>query len=374
MEFQAINERNRAANVEAQTLMSALMPLLDLLSMAATAVVVGFGGFLVLSYDPPLVSVGVIVSFLTYVRRFYQPIRELSQLFGELQSALAGAERIFDLLDTKPAILDAPDAIELPPMRGAIQYDDVFFHYLEGEPVIQGVSLEMAPGETVALVGPTGSGKTTLASLLVRFYDVESGAIRVDGHDLRKVKLASLRGQIGLVLQDTFLFSGTVMGNVRYGRPEATDDEVIEATRLANAHQFVQRLPEGYHTEVGERGARLSHGNRQLLAIARAILKDPRILILDEATSSVDTRTERLIQRALGELLKERTSLVIAHRLSTIRHADQILVIVDGRIVESGVHQSLMAQGGVYHELYMSQFRRQEKVETEQQAEPSAPA
>ena len=369
IEFQVINERNRLANVEAQTLMSAFMPLLDVLSTSAYAIVVGCGGYLILNYDPPLVSVGVIVSFLAYVQRFYRPIRELSQLYGQLQSAMAGAERIFELLGAEPAILDAPHALELPSVKERVEFDHVFFRYVEDEPVIQDVSFAIEPGQTVALVGPTGAGKTTLAHLLVRFYDVDQGALRVDGHDVREVTKSSLRGQIGLVLQDTFLFSGTVADNIRYGRLEATDDEVVEAAKLANAHQFIQRLPKAYDTEIGERGARLSHGNRQLLAIARAILKDPGILVLDEATSSVDTRTELLIQRALAELLEARSSLVIAHRLSTIRNADHILVIDEGRIVERGTHESLLALGGLYHELYMSQFRRQERVEPE--PEPS---
>jgi len=373
-EFRAINERNRLANVEAQTLMSAFMPLLNVLSTAATAIVVGFGGYLALSFDPPLVSVGVIVSLMVYVRRFYQPLRDLAQLYGQLQSAVAGAERVFELLDAKPAIVDAPDAVELPVIQGQVEYDDVSFRYVESEPVIEKVSFTIEPGRAVALVGPTGAGKTTLAHLLMRFYDVDQGAVRVDGHDVRQVTKSSLRGQMGLVLQDTFLFSGTVMDNIRYGRLEATDEEVTEAARLANAHQFIERLPKGYETEVGERGATLSHGNRQLLAIARAILKDPRILILDEATSSVDTRTELLIQRALGELLEERSSLVIAHRLSTIRNADQILVIDQGRIIERGTHQALLASGGLYHDLYMSQFRRQEPAKVAPQPEESAPA
>jgi len=364
IEFRAINERNRSANVDAQTLMSFFMPLLNVLSTAAMAIVAGCGGYLVLSFDPPLVSVGVIISFLTYTNRFYGPIRELSNLYGQLQSAVAGAERIFELLDAEPAIVDAPDAVVLPVVRGQVEYDDVSFRYAETEPVIQDVSFTIQPGQTVALVGPTGAGKTTLAHLLVRFYDVDRGAVRVDGYDVRRVAKSSLRGQIGLVLQDTFLFSGTVMDNIRYGRLEATDEEVIRAARLANAHQFIERMPKEYNTQVGERGATLSHGNRQLLAIARAILNDPRILVLDEATSSVDTRTELLIQRALEELLTGRSSLVIAHRLSTIRNADQILVINGGRIVERGTHESLLALGGLYRELYMSQFRRQEHAET----------
>ena len=370
IEFQVINERNRLANVEAQTLMSAFMPLLDVLSTSAYAIVVGCGGYLILNYDPPLVSVGVIVSLLAYVQHFYGPIRELSQLYGQLQSAMAGAERVFDLLGAEPAILDAPNALDLPTVKGRVEYEHVSFRYVEDEPVIQDVSFAIEPGQTVALVGPTGAGKTTLAHLLVRFYDIDQGALRVDGHDVRDVTRSSLRGQIGLVLQDTFLFSGTVADTIRYGRLEATDDQVVQAAKLANAHQFIQRLPKAYETEIGERGATLSHGNRQLLAIARAILKDPGIMVLDEATSSVDTRTELLIQRALAQLLEGRSSLVIAHRLSTIRNADQILVIDEGRIVERGTHESLLALGGVYHGLYMSQFRRQERVEPE--PEPSA--
>lgn len=363
VEFQRINASNRSANVMADTLGALFMPLMGVVSSVALAIVVGYGGYLVLAFNPPLVSIGIIVAFMNYVRRFYQPIQELAQLYGQLQAAVAGAERIFDLLDTQVDIMDAPDAIELPPVKGQVALDHVSFRYREGEPVLQDVSLVAEPGQTVAIVGPTGSGKTTLVNLLARYYDVDEGAIRVDGHDVRQANVFSLRRQIGIVPQDTFLFSGSVMENIRYGRLEATDAEVIEAAKLANAHSFIERLPNGYQTEVGERGATLSRGNRQLLAIARAILKDPRILILDEATSSVDTRTELLIQRALRQLLTSRTSLVIAHRLSTIRNADQILVIVNGRLVERGKHEELLASGGTYHDLYMSQFRRQESVE-----------
>jgi ATP-binding cassette subfamily B multidrug efflux pump len=362
-EFRAVSERNRAANVQAETLTAGFMPLLDVLSTIALAIVIGYGGYLVLHFDPPLVSIGVIVAFLTYVRRFYQPIRELTQLWAQMQAAVAGAERVFDLLDTKPDVVDAPGAIELPLVQGRVEYDHVSFGYTDEQKVLEDICLTIEPGRTVALVGPTGAGKTTMVNLLARFYDVKEGAIRIDGYDIRQVTLSSLRKQIGIVPQDTFLFSGSVMENIRYGRLEASDEEVIEAAKLANAHSFIERLPNGYQTEVGERGVTLSRGNRQLLAIARAILKDPRILILDEATSSVDTRTELLIQRALAKLLEGRTSLVIAHRLSTIRNADEIVVIKDGRIVERGTHESLMAAGGVYHELYMSQFRRQESTE-----------
>ena len=361
-EFRTTNERNRAANVQAATLTSLFMPMLDVLGTIALAVVIGYGGYLVLAFDPPLVSIGIIVAFMTYVRRFYQPIRELANLYGQLQAALAGAERIFELLDVEPTITDSPDAIDRPGLVGRLGFEHVSFAYSEGELVLDDVSFDVEPGQTIALVGPTGAGKTTIVNLLDRFYDPDEGVIRVDGHDIRKVTVASLRQQIGIVPQDTFLFSGTVIDNIRYGRLDASDEEVFDAAKLANAHGFIEGLPEGYQTVLGERGSGLSHGNRQLLAIARAILKAPTILILDEATSSVDTRTELLIQKGLNALMRERTNVVIAHRLSTIRDAHQILVIQGGRIVERGTHRSLLDAQGVYHGLYMSQFRRQEDL------------
>ncbi|MBE9472458.1 MAG: ABC transporter ATP-binding protein [Chloroflexi bacterium] len=365
-EFETVNAANRDANVQAQSILSAFSPTLDVLSTIALAIVAGYGGYLVLAFDPPLVTVGVIVSFLIYMRRFYEPIRGIANLYTQLQSALAGAERIFELLDTEPEIVNAPDSIELPPVEGRVLFDHVHFAYKESELVLQDINLEALPGQTVALVGPTGAGKTTIVNLLARLYDADQGAVRIDGYDVRQVTQESLRRQMGIVLQDTFLFSGTVMENIRYGRLEADDEEVIAAARLANADQFITRLPEGYQTQLGERGHNLSQGQRQLIAIARAVLADPRILILDEATSSVDTRTELLIQRALDELLqgrtppstKLRTSFVIAHRLSTIRNADQVFVVDQGRIVERGTHEELLAARGLYYELYESQFRR----------------
>ena len=360
-EFRQINRENGDANVQAQTLMSAFAPALDVLSMVALAVVLGYGGWSVVI---GATTVGVVVAFMNYVQQFYRPIQMISGLWTQLQSALAGAERIFELLDTQPAIVDAPDAIELPHAQGRVAFDHVSFGYKPGEPVLRDINLMAEPGQTVALVGPTGAGKTSIVSLLMRFYDALEGSISIDGHDIRQATQASLRRQMGIVLQDTFLFSGTIMENIRYGRLEATDEQVMEAARLANAHDFIMRLPEGYTTDIGERGHNLSQGQRQLISIARAILANPRILILDEATSSVDTRTELLIQQALSQLLRGRTSFVIAHRLSTIRNAAQVLVIDGGQIAESGTHDSLMAQRGVYYNLYMSQFRREEQAET----------
>jgi ATP-binding cassette subfamily B multidrug efflux pump len=353
-EFDAANVANRDANISAQSITSAFSPTLDVLSSLGLGIVLAYGGYLALNQ---VSSVGVIVSFLFYVRRFFEPLRGLANLYAQLQAALAGAERIFDLMDTQPEVTDRPDAVPLAPISGRVVFEGVHFAYKAEEPVLRGVSLVAEPGQTVALVGPTGAGKTTIANLLARFYDVTAGAIKIDGTDIRAVRQSSLRQQMAVVPQDTFLFSGTVMENIRYGRLDATDEEVIQAARLARADDFVRRLPERYETELGEKGVRLSHGQRQLVAIARAVLAAPQVLILDEATSSVDTRTERMIQDALGELLAGRTAFVIAHRLSTVQNADQVLVVEEGQIVEQGTHRELLARGGKYRDLYASQFR-----------------
>jgi len=355
-EFRQVSAANRDANVSAESITAAFSPTLDVLSTIGIALVVGYGGYLALSN---LVTIGVIVAFLQYVRRFFEPVRAISVIWASLQSAIAGAERIFELLDTPPAIVDAPGAVELPTIVGRVAFENVCFEYRPEEPVLQDVSLVAEPGQTVALVGPTGTGKTTMINLIGRFYDVCGGQVTMDGYDVRQVTLASLRSQMGIVLQDTFLFSGTVMENIRYGRLDASDEEVIEAAKLSNAHDFVTRLPDGYQTELTEQASNLSQGQRQLISIARAVLANPRILILDEATSSVDTRTELLIQEALRGLLQGRTSFVIAHRLSTIRNADRVLFIQNGRIVERGTHKDLLTKQGAYYELYMSQFRRE---------------
>jgi ATP-binding cassette, subfamily B, multidrug efflux pump len=357
--FRATNAANRDANVRAVSYTAALAPSLEALGYVAMAIVAVAGGLALVRGQTLLgttVSLGLIVAFLGYVQRLSQPVSQISTLWTNVQSAVAGAERIFGLLDEVPDVADAPGAVPMPQIVGEVVFDDVEAAYRPGEPVLKGVSFRAAPGQTIAIVGPTGAGKTTIVNLIPRFYDVAGGRVLIDGQDVRDVTAESLRRQIGLVLQDAFLFSDTVMNNIRFGRIDATDEEVVAAARLARAHEFIERLPEGYQSVLGERGRGLSQGQRQLISIARAALADPRILILDEATSSVDTRTERQIQRALEELLRGRTSFVIAHRLSTIRHADQVLVIDDGRIVEQGSHDRLLASRGAYHELYERQF------------------
>lgn len=356
-EFRAVNAENRDANVQAQTVSSAFRPTLDVFSSVGIALVLGVGGWMALE---GALTVGTIVAFLTYVRRFFQPVRAIGALYAQVQTAIAAAERIFGLLDTPADIQDAPsaEALTATSVAGHIIFDHVTFGYDEagGQPVLRDVSFEARPGQLVAIVGPTGAGKTTMVKLLMRFYDVWEGRILVDGRDIRAVQQESLRSQVGMVLQDTFLFAATVRENLRYGRLDASDDEIEAAAKIAGADRFIRRLPEGYETELGESGASLSQGQRQLLAIARAVLADPRILILDEATSSVDTRTERLIQAAMEKLMLGRTSLVIAHRLSTIHDADLVLVVREGQIIERGAHRSLLADGGFYYRLYASQF------------------
>ena len=358
--FRLSNAANRDANIRAVTFTSALAPALEAFGFLGIAIVVGVGGVLLLRgqmLGGAVVSLGLIITFLNYSQRFNQPIRQISILWTNLQNAIAGAERIFNFLDEEPDIVEKPDAIEMPPIEGRVEFDHVHAAYNPDEPVLKDVNLVAEPGQTIAIVGPTGAGKTTLVNLIPRFYDVTDGAVCIDGIDVRDVKLASLRSQIGIVLQDTFLFSDTVMNNIRFGRPDATDEEVMAAAKLAHADAFIERLPDGYQTVLGERGRGLSLGQRQLLAIARAALANPRILILDEATSSVDTRTERNIQAALEDLMRGRTTFVIAHRLSTIRHADVVLVLHQGEIIERGKHEELLAQRGFYYDLYMSQFR-----------------
>jgi ATP-binding cassette, subfamily B, multidrug efflux pump len=357
--FDQANEAVRTVGVRAMTLAFLVMPMMGILSNLNVAILCGLGGWLAIR---GVVTIGTIAAFITYSRRFAEPLRQLGNLYNQVQGALAGAERIFEILDTAADQTDSPQALELPKMAGEVKLEHVTFSYVPGIPVLKDVSIQARPGERIALVGHTGAGKTTLVNLLSRFYDPEEGTIRIDGIDIRTVSRDSLRRQLGVVLQQSFLFSESVLENIRYGRLSATDVEVFAAARLAHADGFIRRLPQGYDTVLAERGANLSEGQRQLVTIARAILADPAILILDEATSSVDSRTELQIQKALHELMKGRTSFVIAHRLSTIANANQLIVIEQGRVVEQGTHEELVAHGDVYHRLYTSQFRDQATV------------
>jgi ATP-binding cassette subfamily B multidrug efflux pump len=354
--FRQHNQEVYRAGVYANSYALLLMPLTGVLGNFFVIVLAGLGGWLALR---GLVTVGIIATFISYGQNFTQPLRQLANMYNSIQAALAGAERVFEIIDTPSEVDDAPDAVPLESMKGRVRFEHVDFGYRPGTPIIKDMTLEAKAGETVALVGPTGAGKTTIINLLTRFYEVDGGKITVDDTDIRDLGKAYLRRQLGLVLQDTFLFSDTVMENIRYGRLGATDEECIQAAKLAEADYFIRQLPQGYQTSLSERASNLSQGQRQLLAIARAILANPDILILDEATSSVDTRTEARIQKALLRLMEGRTSFVIAHRLSTIRDADQVLVINNGEIVEMGTHQQLLDQRGFYQHLYISQFKGQ---------------
>lgn len=354
--FRQHNQEVFRAGVSANSYALLLMPLTSVLGNFFVIVLAGLGGWLALR---GLVSVGIISTFIIYGQNFIQPLRQLANMYNAIQAALAGAERIFEIIDIPAEVDDAPEARPLAAVQGHVRFDHVSFEYQPGTPIIKEMCLEAKAGETVALVGPTGAGKTTLINLLTRFYEISGGQISIDGTDIHAMKKADLRRQLGLVLQDTFLFSDTVLENIRFGRLDATDEECIQAAKLAEADHFIRQLPQGYQTHLSERASNLSQGQRQLLAITRAILANPGILILDEATSSIDTRTEIRIQKALLRLMEGRTSFVIAHRLSTIRDADQVLVINEGQIIEQGTHQELLDRRGFYHHLYMSQFKGQ---------------
>ena len=366
--FQATNQANVAASVRAGAIVSGFIPVIDTISAIATALVIVVGGSLVVGGET---STGTLVAFIALVARFFQPIQQLTRFYNQLQSTMAAGEKIFELLDEPEEISDSPSATELPPITGRVDFDDVTFAY-DGADVLRDVSFTAEPGQRVALVGPTGAGKTTTINLLARFYDADAGEVRIDGHPIRSVTQRSLRSQLGIVPQDSFLFSGSIYQNIVFGRPEASEQDVVDAATAVGAHEFIQELPNGYATDVRERGARLSVGQRQLICFARALLADPRILILDEATSSVDARTERTIQDGLERLMRGRTSFVIAHRLATVRGADLILVFQDGEIVERGAHEELLARRELYYKLYTTGFPGKDQVEVNQ-AMPQGP-
>ncbi|HTS72530.1 MAG TPA: ABC transporter ATP-binding protein [Gaiellaceae bacterium] len=347
--FRTVTERYRDSNMQTVVLNGLYFPFVDLLSSVALAVVLGYGGYL---YFQGNVTLGTLFAFMLYVQNFFDPVQQLSQLYGTFLSATAALDKIVDVLDQEPEIADRPDALELPRVEGNVAFEDVRFGYGDGPEVLHGLTLDVPAGTTVALVGHTGAGKSTIAKLLARFYDPREGRITIDGHDLRDVTQASLRHQLGIVPQEGFLFAGTVRENIAFGRPDAPPEDVLRAAETIGAHDFVLRLEEGYETQLQERGTRLSLGQRQLVALARALLADPRILILDEATSSVDIGTERKIEGALRTLLAGRTAFVIAHRLSTIRDADLIVVLEHGQVVEQGTHDELMRARGLYTSLY----------------------
>ena len=354
--FREHNQSVYKAAVYANSYALLMMPLTNVLGNFFVIVLASLGAWLALQ---SLATIGMIATFISYGRNFIGPVRQLANMYNSVQAALAGAERVFEVLDTEVELKDAPDAQALEVIKGHVLFEHVRFGYLPDTPVIKDMTLEAKPGETIALVGPTGAGKTTIINLLTRFYDIDDGQVVIDGTDIRQIKKADLRKRLALVLQDTFLFADTVMENIRYGRLEASDEECIEAAKMADADHFIRQLPQGYQTVLSERASNLSQGQRQLLAISRAILADPGILILDEATSSVDTRTEVHIQKALLRLMEGRTSFVIAHRLSTIRDANKVVVIDDGQIVEQGNHEELLAKRGFYYNLYQAQFKGQ---------------
>jgi ATP-binding cassette subfamily B multidrug efflux pump len=374
--FRKSNKEVKERGVRAETYAMTLPPLTGILGNVNIAIVAGVGSWMALQ---GLATIGTISAFIAYSRRFADPLHRFSNVFNSVQSALAGAERVFEILDVEPEILDSADALPVDRFEGDVEFRDVEFSYVPSVKVIKDMGFRAEPGQLVAIVGPTGAGKTTMVNILSRFYDIQGGSISIDDRDIREYRKDDLRRQLGVVLQDVFLFSGTVMDNIRYGKLDATDEEVFEAAKLANADSFIRRLPQGYYTLLSERAGNLSQGQRQLISIARAILADPSILILDEATSSVDTRTEIQIQEALHRLMKDRTSFVIAHRLSTIRNADTVLVINHGEIIERGTHEELMEKKGFYYNLYMSQFKETiddadfEYIKPVEQPEPIQP-
>lgn len=361
-EFERLNAYNRDTNLEASRIAAFILPLVEVVAAVAIALIVIFGGMEVAHHT---LLIGILVSFTLYINRFFDPIRDLSQQYTQLQRSGVAAERISQIMNVPVEIQDQPGAQELPQIQGNVEFRNVVFGYLRDRPVLRGLNLSVKAGQTVAIVGPTGAGKSTIISLLTRFYDIQDGAVLIDGYDIRKVTQRSLRSQVGVVPQDPFLFTGTVRENIRYGRVDATDEEVIAAAQAVGAHDLIMQLPDGYSTAIRERGRNLSVGQRQLISFARALLADPRILILDEATANIDTFTELLVQQGLQRLLHGRTAFIIAHRLSTIKHADCIIVLQSGRIIERGTHEELLQRKGAYASLYAMGFRH---TETESEA------
>ncbi|MDD4029325.1 MAG: ABC transporter ATP-binding protein, partial [Caldisericia bacterium] len=355
-ELSVENQRLRKVGIKAQIFAGIIPPFMGVLNNLSFAIVAGVGGWMVLSQ---MITVGIIASFVNYTRQFTRPLAEMANQFTMIQSAVAGAERVFQVLDEAPEPIDDENAHVFDTVKGNVEFSDVTFGYDPSDPVLKHISFAAKAGQSIALVGPTGAGKTTIVNLLTRFYDIQEGSIHIDGHNLQSIQRESLRSSLAIVLQDTHLFSESVLENIRYGRLDASDDEVKAAAKMANAHHFINHLPDGYDTILSEDGGNISEGQRQLLSIARAILADPPILILDEATSSVDTRTEMHIQEALLKLMKGRTSFVIAHRLSTIRKSDLILVIDHGEIIERGTHKELMTKKGFYYQLHQKAYQEQ---------------
>ena len=363
-DFRQATQENFQAGLQATKVWGSFFPTIRIIQAVGSGIVMIYGGMLTFNgaLGPIEDAIGTLITFLMYVRMFFGPIFDLTNFYNTIQSALAAAERIFELIDTQPEIGDEKDAIEMPPITGEITFENATFGYDPKFPVLHKIDFHVKPEETIALVGPTGAGKSTIIKLLSRFYDLQSGSIKIDGQDIRYVAQKSVRRQMGIVLQDTFLFTGTIMDNLKYGKLEATDEEIIDAAKIVGAHEFIMQLAEGYNTKIGERGAGLSVGQKQLISFARALLRNPAILILDEATSSIDPYTDLLIRKAMKVLLKNRTSIIIAHRLSTVRDADRILVIDNGRIVEEGSHRELMRKGGLYQHLYEMQFKEPVKA------------
>jgi len=374
--FESVNDESQRAGVAAELISYGFMPLMSVMTSLTLGLIVGIGGYLALNgTGAPApgnaavaggVSIGLLTAFILYSQRFFEPLRQITQIYSMVQSALAGAERLFEMMDMKPEVVEKPDALPLSNIQGAVEFDNVGFAYEEGKTVLEDINFQTQPGQVVAIVGPTGAGKTTIINLLSRFYDVRNGRIAIDGSDVREIKIDDLRTSMGVVLQEPFFFAATIRENLLYARPDATEEQMISAAKTANAHYFISRLPHGYDTVLSERGNNLSQGERQLLGIARAILANPRILILDEATSSVDSLTESHIQEGLIRLMKGRTSFIIAHRLSTIRNADQVLVLHNHRIIESGTHEQLMNKpDGFYAKLYGMQDQKPEILESD---------